>query len=465
MPVLTASLTTLVEYNCFKLTKSKHHIMTRTILAITFTWAIQLFGFAQHIDKNKLDSYFNALEANNKFMGSVAVSKDGNIIYSKSIGFADVENNIKADENSKYRIGSISKTFTSILVLKAVEEKKLALNQTIDKCFPTIENAKNITIKHLLSHRSGIHNFTSDKEYLTWHTQPKTENEMIALMAKAGSDFEPDSKAAYSNSNFVLLTYILEKSYKKPYAELVQKYITKPLGLSNTYFGGKININKNECKSYNFSGQWKAEPETDPSISLGAGGIVSTPKDLTKFSNALFEGKLLKPESLELMKTFRDGFGIGLFQFPFYDKTGYGHTGGIDGFHSVFSYFPDGKISYVLTSNGTNFINNNISIAVLSAVFDKPYEIPKFSSYTTTSEELDKYLGIYSSKEFPLKITITKNNSTLIAQATGQSAFPLEATEKNKFKFDQAGIVLEFNPIEQTMLLKQGGRQFTLTKE
>lgn len=422
-------------------------------------------GFAQNFDKTRLDNYFDVLETNNKFMGSVAVSKNGEIIYSRSVGFSDFENNVRADENTKYRVGSISKTFTSVLILKAVEENILDMNQTIDEYFPTIENAGKITIKHLLNHRSGIHNFTDDETYLTWHTESKSEKEMVEVIAKAGSDFEPDSKSQYSNSNFVLLTYILEKSFKKPYAGLLKEYITQPVGLENTYLGGKINTTKKECKSYSYIETWRAESETDISIPLGAGGIVSTPGDLVKFSDALFSGKLLKEESLELMTTIRDFYGMGLFQLPFYDKTGYGHTGGIDGFSSIFSYFPDGDISYALTSNGTNFNNNSISITVLSAVYDKPYEIPEFSTYDLTSEDLDKYLGVYSSAAFPLKITITKENKTLIAQATGQSSFPLEATEKDKFKFDQAGIVLEFDPAERTMLLKQGGGQFTFTKE
>lgn len=440
--------------------------MKRTFFTTLFIGILCQIGFAQNFDKTKLDNYFNALEANNKFMGSVAVSQSGKIIYSKYIGFSDIENKIKTDENTKYRIGSISKTFTSVLVLKAVEEKKLNLNQSIDKYFPTIKNAGKITIKHLLSHRSGIHNFTNDKDYLTWNTQPKTEKEMVAIITKAGSDFEPDSKSEYSNSNFVLLTYILEKDSQKSYGELLKEYITQPIGLTNTYFGGKIDTVKKECKSYRFVDTWKVEPETDISIPLGAGGIVSLPSDLVKFSYALFSGKLLKKESLEIMRSIKDKYGIGLFQIPFYDKIGYGHTGGIDGFSSVFSHFSDGNISYALTSNGTNFSNNNISIAVLSAVYDNPYDIPEFSTYSVSSEEdLDKYLGLYSSTQIPLKITITKENKTLIAQATGQPSFPLEATEKDKFKFDKAGVVLEFNPTAKTMTLKQGGRQFAFTKE
>lgn len=440
--------------------------MIKTILITFLTFAISQIGLAQtNFDKTKLDNYFNALEQNNKFMGSVAVSKNGEIIYTKSIGFADIENNLKATENSKYRIGSITKSFTTVLVLKAIEQNKLDLNQSIDKWFPTIKYAKQITIKHLLSHRSGIHNFTNDKDYLTYNTQPKTEKEMVVIIAKGGSDFQPDSKAEYSNSNFVLLTYILEKTFNKSYSELLQEYIIKPIDLTSTYVFEKINTNNNECKSYKFVSSWKEETETNYTIPLGAGAITSTPSDLAKFADALFDSKLLKPESLEIMKTVKDGYGIGLFQIPFYRSVGYGHTGGIDGFSSVYSHFPDDNISYALVSNGTNMNNNDISIAVLSAVYDKPYEIPVFTTYNLTSEDLDKYLGVYSSKQIALKITITKDGNTLIAQGTGQPALPLEATDKDKFKFDQAGAKFEFNPTDKKMILFQGGGRIEFTKE
>ena len=440
--------------------------MKKTILTTALLLTIGHIGFAQtNFDIAKLDNYFNALEENNKFMGSVAISKNGEIIYTKTIGLADFESNVKATENSKYRIGSISKSFTTVLVLKAVEEKKLDLNQKIDKWFPTIKNAKKITVYHLLSHRSGIHNFTDDKDYQNWNTQPKTEKEMIEIIAKGGSDFKPGSKAEYSNSNFVLLTYILEKTFAKSYSDLLQEFIVKPIGLTNTYVFGKINPSNNECKSYSFSGTWKLETETDFTIPLGAGAITSTPSDLTKFADALFSGKLLKIESLEIMKTVKDDYGIGLFQMPFYKSIGYGHTGGIDGFSSVYSHFADDKISYALISNGTNMNTNDISIAVLSAVYNKPYEIPVFTTYNLTSEDLNKYLGVYASKQIPLKITITKDGNTLIAKGTGQPALTLEATDKDKFKFDQAGAKFEFNPAEKTMILFQGGGQIKFTKE
>jgi len=439
--------------------------MNKVLLTSLLFLSISTVGFSQNFDKVKLDNYFKALEKNNKFMGSVAVSKNGKLIYSKSIGYADLENKIKATEKTKYRIGSITKSFTAILILKAIENKKLDINETIDRWFPTITNSKKITIKQLLTHRSGIHNFTNNVDYLQWNTQSKTEMEMIEIIKKGGSDFQPSTRAAYSNSNFVLLTFILERVFNTSYSELVQTYIVKPIRLTNTYVFGKINTANNESKSYNYLGFWKEESETNFTVPLGAGAITSTPTDLIKFGNALFNGQLLSPESLKIMKTIKEGYGSGLFQVPFYSSIGFGHTGGIDGFRSVYSYFEDEKISYALTSNGTNMNNNDISIAVLSAVFNKPYQIPVYTKYALTSEELDKYLGVYATKQMPLKITVTKNKNTLIIQVTGQQAFVVQATEKDKFTLDQVGAKFKFNPAEETMILFQFGGQIKFIKE
>lgn len=439
--------------------------MKKHVLTAFFSLFLFSVAFSQISDNAKLDEYFNVLEKNNKFMGSVAVSKNGTLLYQRSVGFSDVEGNKKANEASTYRIGSISKTFTAVLVMKAVEQQMISLDQTIESYFPTIKNANSITIRHLLSHRSGIHNFTDDKDYLTWNTQLQTEKALMERLSALGSDFQPNSKFSYSNSNYVLLTFLLEKVMKDTYPSLLQKNILRPIGLKNTYVGGKVDVTKNESKSYTYRNGWKAESETDMSIPLGAGAIVSNPTDINRFSEALFNGKIIQPESLAIMTNMKDNYGLGLFIIPFFDKKGYGHTGGIDGFSSVFSYFPEDKIGYSLTSNGTNFNNNDISIAVLSAVFDKRFEIPSLTSFVLASEELDQYIGLYSSSSLPVKITISKEGKLLLAQVTGQPSFPLEPTAKHQFQFIQAGVKIEFIPEKKNLILQQGAGRYTFTKE
>jgi CubicO group peptidase (beta-lactamase class C family) len=422
-------------------------------------------SFAQEHKFLALDSLFQILDENNRFMGSLSISENGKVTYSKTIGKADLASGKSSDNLTKYRIGSISKMFTACLIFQAIEENKLSLKQNINRFFPKITNAKEITIGNLLNHRSGIHNYTNDTSYFNYYTALKSQKEMLEIIQAGGSDFKPNSKTEYSNSNYILLSFILEKIYKKSYEELLELKIIQPLGLKNTYFGKKLELAKNECASYRFSGKWELEKETNSSVSLGAGGIVSTTEDLLFFITNLFEGKIIQASSLEQMIKIEDGFGMGIFSVPFYDKKGFGHNGGIDGFSSFLYTFPEEKISIALTSNGSRFNNNDISIAALSACFDLPLQLPSFSELELRSADLDKYLGSYANSEIPIKISITKDSLSLIGQATGQPSFTLETIGKDSFEFSPAGVEIQFIPEKNLLILKQGGGEFTFTRE
>ena len=422
---------------------------------------------AQDFNKLKMDSLFAKLAANDKAMGSVAISKNGQIIYSNAIGYASIngDEKIPANSSTRYRIGSISKMFTAVLIFQLIEEKKLSLEDKLAKFYPSLPNASKISIANLLNHHSGLHNFTDDSLYLTYYLKPHTQKEMLDIIAASPVDFESGEKGVYSNSNFLILGYIAEKISKKSYSELIQKKICAKLNLADTYVGGKIDPKKNESFSYTYVSDWKQEPETDMSVPGGAGSVVSTPTDLVKFIEGLLGGKLVSQNSIDQMKTLKDGYGMGMLSIPFYERKALGHNGGIDGFVSNLSYFPKDSVAFSYCSNGEVYQMNNILIGMLSIYFNRPYKIPVFTSITLTSSELDKYLGIYASKQIPLKITVSKDNATLIAQATGQQSFPLEATEKDIFKFDRVGVVMEFNPSKNEFTLKQGGGTYLFTKE
>ena len=430
-----------------------------TLILTLFTVTI----FSQGLDTDRLNVYFDSLEKYNKFMGSVSLLIGDNIVYTKQSGYSDVGSLIRPNDSTKYRIGSISKTFTATLIFQAIDDNKLTLDKSINKWFPKIENSKNITIENLLNHSSGIHNFTNDIEYQSYYTQFKSEKEMLEIISKAGSDFEPGSIAVYSNSNYVLLSYILEKIYKKSYSQLLNDQILDNLDLTNTFYGQEIKPDNNECYSYSLYEEWEKQPETDLSIPMGAGAIVSTPTELNLFAKALFNGELISKKSLEKMKRISSGFGMGIFKIPFQNHTSFGHNGGIDGFSSSFGYFPKEKYGFSLISNGSNYDNNKIVLTLLKCLFKEPFEIPAF--VLLTSNQLNEYIGVYSSSEFPLKITISKKGASLKAQATGQGEIPLEPTEQHVFTFDPASIEMKFNPLNNEMTLKQGAGEYILKKE
>lgn len=440
--------------------------MNMKLLFFTLALILGIVPAVSSFEKSKMDSLFSIIDNENKGMGSISIFHNGSEVYSWSYGYSILENNKKIDSNTKYRIGSVSKTFTATIIMKLVESHKLTLDTKLSKFYPQIVNADDITIEDLLRHRSGIFNFTNSPDYLEWNNNPLSKQQILDKMVLYGSSFKPNEKTEYSNSNYVLLTFIAEDVSHKTFSELLKQYIITPCGLKNTSLGSKINNTTNEASSYTKLGEWKIEKETDLSFVLGAGGIISTPFDLNVFYNQLFEGKVVSSESLELMKTIKSGFGLGLFQVPFYDLKGFGHTGGIDGFQSNVYYFPEQKVSIALTSNAVDFPLNDIVIGALSIYWDKEYKLPVFEKeIVLKSEDLDQYLGIYSAPNFPIKLTISKDGNTLKGQGTGQPAFALECFETDKFKFDQAKLKLVFYPAENKMLLKQGGAEFELTRE
>lgn len=434
------------------------------LILLFFTFTLDS-GFAQFRNFSKLDQFLDSLEAHEKFMGTILLATDGKPDYERALGYSDLEAGKKATPETHFRIGSISKMFTTVLVLKTVEDGKLSLDQKLADFFPQIQNSERITISQLLQHRSGIHNFTNNEDYSSYNTNPKSEEELVEIIVNGGSDFEPDAKADYSNSNFVLLTFILEKVNKKPFDQQLEEQISKPLNLENTYVFSSIDLTMDECYSYNFNGKWIKESETDPSIPLGAGAISSTVGDLNIFIHSLFAGKLISGESLGLMMDLRDGFGRGMFTFPYHERKSYGHTGGIDGFRSFLGYFPEDKVTITVLSNGLNYNNNDILLALLDTYFGKDISIPSFGTVVLSSEELDTYVGDYASDQIPLKLSFVKDGEKLIAKPSGQPDTVLEATAIHTFEFKPVNAVFVFDPEKGVVILKQGGQQFTFKKQ
>lgn len=412
-----------------------------------------------------LDSVLTILDEKNQFMGSLAVSENGKVIYARAVGYSNLELDVKSNVKTKYRVGSISKVFTSTLVYLAIDEGKIKLDDPLSKYIEEFPKGDEISIGQLLNHHSGIYNFTNVNDYLDWCTMRFSREEILKKIIDNGFAFEPGAKGEYSNSNYVLLTFIVEDVWGKSYSELINKKIAKPLGLTHTKVGDVIDVKKNECYSYSYSSEWKKSYETDMSVPLGAGAVISTPTDLNTFAWALFSGEILSEESLKSMKEMHDNFGHGLFQYPYTSKVAYGHTGGIDSFSSMFGCIEEDGLSLALISNGNRYSNNKIMIAALAAYYGDDIEVPVFEDVVYTDVELNAFVGSYESNDIPLPIKVMLEGDQLMAQAQGQASFSLSVVRRNVFSFDTAGIVMEFEPSTGTFVLKQGGGTFLFKKK
>lgn len=444
------------------------------ILSVTALSALALLGpnlATAKLDKassdktveSQLDPYFKALADNNRLLGHMALYKGNDKVYSTTLEAAGGET-LKNDKQLKYKIGSITKTFTATLVFQLIEEGKLSLDTTLDSYYPKVANADRITIQQMLNHHSGIHSYTDDPNFISYHMSPQDKTFLVNKIQGFDADFEPGEKGAYSNSNYLLLGYILEEIEEKSYAELLENKIFKPLGMKDTFIGKAINPKNAEAYSYQFNGEkWEEVPQWDMSVAYSAGALVSTADDLNLFITGLFEEKLIESSSLEQMIELEDGFGKGIFGTKYKlgdsELQGYWHNGGIESFISHLAYYPEKDVSVVVLTNGLNYDVRTIYENMLDAYFGKDVPVPEFGQEIELEEEVLKPLvGDYESETHPLDISISLLEGKLYAQATGQGGFPLTALSENTFEFSRAGIEIEFDRDNDQFAIKQGGR-------
>jgi CubicO group peptidase (beta-lactamase class C family) len=421
-------------------------------------------GYAQTLDKAKLDQLFDRILEKNKGMGSLVLAKDGNVLYTRSFGYSQITGTEKKPLTAatKYRISSITKMYTAVMVFQLVEEGKLKLTDTLDKFFPQIPNASRITIAQMLNHRSGIPDIQIDGFYL----QPRTKDEIVAAIAKGQAEFEPGTKTAYSNTGYNLLGYIVEKAGGKPYPDALKERITSKIGLKDTYVGiGKGDPGKNEAIAYKYIGGWREGNEPDLSILGGAGAILSTPTDMTIFIKALFDLKLVSQDSLKQMTTMRNGEGMGITTFTFAGRTLYGETGGSGSSGAWLNYFPEEKLALAYTTNMKMYPVKDIVSGVFDIYWNRPFQIPTLNGVNVSPEVLERYVGVYSIPGTPAKMTITRDGATLFIRAGNeQSGVPLEATAEDKFTIGP-GVAFEFDAEKGLLTIKRANGDRVFTKE
>ena len=432
-------------------------------LLLIFTLLTASLSFSQDESIAKIDEFLNYLFENDKFMGSLVIRKGDTIVFKNAYGFYEANRGLRSNGNTKYKIGSVTKTFTATMIMQLVEAKKLRLETKISRFFPKIAMANYISVNDLLQQRSGIMDYVNaDETFKEKLITGESREDLLERIADYEAIFEPGTKHMYSNTNYYLLGCIIENITKKSYAENLKELIVDKIGLKNTYYSTeKTDVSKRESYSYLYNGtNWEQFPEWDNSIAFASGGITSTPDDMTLFISSLFEGKLVSKSSVDQMKKIKDGYGMGLMQFPFGERRFFGHNGKIENFNAVVGYYPKEKLSIALISNADVYTQNDIMLGILSMYYKMPYPFPEFTKLDP--EEIRPLLGVYSSNDLPLQIVVTEKNGELIAQATGQPPFPLTYFKDTTFVFQSAGVEITFGV--DSFVLKQAGAKYRYTK-
>jgi len=369
--------------------------LSRVVLIFTVLclFAVATPVFAQD-RAEKIDEFVNLYYNYGQFNGSVLVAENGKVIFKKGYGLANMEWNIPNEPDTKFRLGSITKQFTAMLIMQLVEEKKIKLDKKITDYLPDYrkDTGDRITIHHLLTHTSGIPNYTNLPGYLeNVSRNPYSVDEFVKKYCSGDMEFEPGSKFSYSNSGYFLLGTIIEKVTARIYEAVLKERILDPLHMNNTGYDHHAPIIPNRAIGYTktFDGYVNAA-YLDMSTPYSAGAMYSTVEDMYLWDQALYTDKLLSRKYMELMfkpyiSAFRGSYAYGwaVNNVPV-GETGNSikviqHGGGINGFNTLIARLVDDKYLIVLLNNTERTRLNDMCRGIINILYDEPYNLPKKS--------------------------------------------------------------------------------------
>ncbi len=355
---------------------------------------------------NKINELISLYTDYEGFNGSILVAHEGKIIYKKGFGLANMEWEIPNQINTKFRIASVTKPFTAMLIMQLVAENKLDLHEPITNYLPDYpkKNGKQITIDQLLTHTSGtVRDYKSDKKINRYPDRVRIE-EMVNEFSELPLEFKPGERFAYSNSGYMILGYIIEIITGKSYETILQEKILLPLGMKNTGIEKHRSIIKYRAKGYfKGFGEYFNSNYIDMSTATAVGNMYSTIEDLFLFDQALSNETLLPKEYMDAVFTqhIQDidyggyyGYGWELKKKPIGNTTDMietiGHSGAIDGFCALFTRIPSSNSCIIILNNTRRAYLNAITTAVTGILYDKQYDFPKKPTAKFMSEVIEK---------------------------------------------------------------------------
>ena len=387
---------------------------------------------------------------------AVLIARDGKVVFQGGFGLADLEKKTPVTIETKFRIGSITKQFTAAAILKLAEQGKLAVTDPLAKFFPDFPRGGEVTLRHLLTHTSGIHSYTDQPDFLTKVSQPIEPGALIASFKNDPPDFAPGAGFHYNNSAYFLLGEIVAQVSGKSLGDCLRETFFEPLGMPDT--GIFVNATPPPGMALGYSaGDGKIAPALDWDMSWagGAGALYSTVGDLFRWNEALFGGRVLNETSFKAMTTpielppNVDGmkYGCGLVMSEFKRLPAIGHGGGLNGWSSDLLRLPEQHCTAVVLANALppppELAPAKISHAMAEKILaDEIKKLPPLTGDESVDPKTySAFAGRYDYHGAIL--TVFVENDRLFAQLTGQPKYEIfpKSTDAFFWKVTDAQVV------------------------
>lgn len=416
-------------------------------LSIAFIFAIVSESPGQESQLvEKANEYLKKVTSESTSGVAMLVVRDGKVLLEAAGGMADIENKTPVTTETKFRIGSVSKQFTAMAVVRLAEQGKLSLQDPLSKYYPDFPNAQSITLEHLMTHSSGLRSYTEKPEFYGRVTEEETPEAIIKSFEKDKPEFDPGAKFKYCNSGYFLLGEIVAKVSGKSFAEFLDSEFFKPLEMKSTGIYVNSKVPDTMALGYSLNDD-KYEPSLDWDMSWagGAGAMYSTVGDLHRWNEALFSGKVVNEASLKAATTpFKlpvgansSNYGYGLSIAKYRRVPIISHSGGLNGWTSDLAYFPEQKCTVVVLTNAhpsapeliPQMISRKLADQTLDDVF-KAMPAPVVDASIDPKTFL-AYAGKYDYQGAVMEVTVVDNR--IYAQLTGQEALEIFPSGKDSF--------------------------------
>jgi len=389
---------------------------------------------------------------------AVLVARQGKILFSQGYGQADREGSVAATPETRFRIGSMTKQFTAAAILKLASEGKLSLADPLTKYLPGYPGGEKITLRHLLNHTSGLHNYTDKPDFASKVATAIAPDDLIAWFRNDPPDFPPGEQFRYCNTGYFLLGQIVAQVSGHPLGDYFQEQFFTPLSMRDTGTWKNATTPEHGAKGYSFDGkEFHPAAEWDMSWAGGAGDLYSTTADIWRWTEALHHGRVLPAASLQAAleeftvkkpETLSLRYGMGLYHAEIEWLPAIGHTGGLPGYLSEVMWLPDEDTTVVVLSNAMppKPGSSPAEIVPLAVRAFLGSEIAGHAPKELSAPDTKAYAAYAGRYQYPEGVqTITVEGGRIYGQLDGQPRYEIFPSGPGEFFYKVAAARIVFH--------------------